>query len=344
MKGLVLANAIQDPAMLKQRLGLSMFARMGMPAPRVVHARVFVNRDYIGLYELIEPIDKTFLARVFGKDANGKTENGGYLYEYRWKDAYAFDYLGADLRLYAELFEPETHESEGPEMLYGPLEDLFRTFNFVSDSQFERQVGERLDLRQFVQHLAVENFIAEHDGFLGYWGPNNFYFYRFQQRTLSQLLPWDKDTAFWDRNYDIFQGVRDNVLATRALEIPWLYRTYLETLLQCAKVATEPDAPDSSTGWLEAETLRTIAQIRNAARADVNKRFSNERFEDELAKVLQFARQRGSYVAREAKYALARMRLPGISYSSPPRYSPIDIAQQVVGTSVGDVSPGGVRR
>ena len=82
MKSLVLANAIQDPSMLAQRIGLGMFARMGMPAPRVVHARVFVNRDYIGLYQLIEPIDKTFLARMFDQDANGKTENGGYLYEY----------------------------------------------------------------------------------------------------------------------------------------------------------------------------------------------------------------------------------------------------------------------
>jgi hypothetical protein len=297
-----------------------------------------VNREYIGLYELIEPVDKTFLARVFPKDADGKTENGGYLYEYRWKDAYAFDYLGSDLRIYAELFEPQTHEGDAPSVLYGPLEDLFRTFNFVSDSQFERQVGEQLDLRQFVQHLAVENFIAEHDGFLGYWGPNNFYLYRFQGRTLSQVLPWDKDTAFWDRNYDIFQGVRDNVLATRVLQIPALYRTYLETLIQCANLAMEPDSPDSSTGWLEAETLREIAQIRSAARADENKRFSNERFEDELAKVVQFARERGRFVAREAKYALAQVRLPGISYSSPPWYRPLDIAQELDGPAVGRVS------
>jgi spore coat protein CotH len=345
MKSLVLANAIQDPSMLAQRIGLGMFARMGMPAPRVVHARVFVNRDYIGLYQLIEPVDKTFLARAFGQDANGKTENGGYLYEYHWKDAYPWDYLGSDLRLYAELFEAKTHESDAPAVLYGPLEDLFRTLNDVRDNQFEREVGELLDLRQFVRHLAVENFLAEHDGFLGYWGPNNFYLYRFQGRKLSQLLPWDKDQVFWARDYDIFQGVNDNILAKRALEVPALHRTYLETLLECAEVAMQPDSPDSSTGWFEAEIQRTISQIHAAGSEDENKRFDNERFDVELGKVLQFARDRGPIVAHEAQYALkhmssvAQMSWDGVLSSHNPWYSPIELTQDHPGLRLGSIHP-----
>jgi hypothetical protein len=307
LKSIVLANAIQDPSMIGQRIGLGMFARMGMPAPRVVHARVFVNRDYVGLYEVIEPIDKTFLARVFGEDANGKPENGGYLYEYQWKDAYAWDYLGPELRIYEELFEAKTHESDAPALLYGPLEDLFQTINEVRDTQFEREVGELLDLRQFVRHLAVENFIAERDGFLGYWGPNNFYLYRFQGQKLSQLLPWDKDLVFWARDYDIFQGVEDNVLAKRALAVPSLYRLYLETLLECAARADERETPDSRIGWLEAEVQRTLGQIRAAAHADTNKRFDTERFEDEIGKVLRFVRERPAFVAHEAQSELQRL-------------------------------------
>lgn len=309
LKSIVLANGIQDPAMLKQRLGLKMFEKMGMPSPRVVHARLFINRQYIGLYQVIEPIDKLFLARVYPKDATGAAENNGYLYEYAWKDAYAFDYLGDDLRIYAELFEAKTHESDAPSVLYGPLEELFRTFNTVSDSQFEREVGRLLDLQQFVRHLAVENFIAEYDGFLGKWGPNNFYLYRFQNQTISQVLPWDKDMAFWDIRYDLFQNIETNVLALRALQVPSLYRTYLETLYQCARVATEPDAEGSSTSWFEAEAYRIVEQIHEAGLADENKRFGNERFDDELVKVLDFARQRGPYVLREASKALARSSL-----------------------------------
>ena len=351
LKSVVLANAIQDPSMLAQRIGLGMFARMGMPASRVVHARVFVNRDYIGLYELIEPVDKTFLARAFGSDANGKTENGGYLYEYHWKDAYPWDYLGSDLRIYAELFEPKTHESDAPVPLFGPLDDLFKTFNNVSDNQFEREVGELLDIRQFIRHIAVENFIAEHDGFLGYWGPNNFYLYRFQGRKVSQLLPWDKDHALWARDYDILQGANDNVLVRRIFAVPALYRLYLETLIECAEVAMKPETPESSTGWFEAEMQRIAAQIRTAAHADENKRFDNERFDVEIEKVLQFARDRAPFVAHEARYALgqmgldlAQMSLPGVSSKVLSRYFSFDFTQDGNGLRLGSISAHGMWR
>ena len=351
LKSIVLANATQDPSMLAQRIGLGMFARMEMPAPRVVHARVFINGEYLGLYELIEPVDKTFLGRAFGTDANGKTENGGYLYEYHWKDGYPWDYLGADLQIYAELFEPKTHESDAPVLLYGPLETLFRRINQVSDSQFEREVGELLDLRQFVRHIAVENFIAERDGFLGNWGPNNFYWYRFQGRALSQPLPWDKDLALWAKDYDIFQGVNDNVLATRVLSIPAYMRLYLETLIECADRAMRPESEDSSTGWLEAEMLRIATQIRDAAHSDRNKRFDTERFDEEIAKVLTFARERGPFVAHEARYALnhmglqlAQMSWPGVLSNVLPRYISFGFTQDGSSPALGAVSAHGMWR
>ena len=313
LKSVVLANGIQDPSMLKQRLGLLMFARVGMKAPRVVHVRLFVNDEYIGLYQLIEPIDKIFLARVYGEDENGKTENNGYLYEYAWKDDYDWSYLDSDLQTYAELFEPKTHESDAPAVLYGPLEELFRAFNDAGDSRFEAEVGSRLDLRQFTQHLAVENFIAEFDGFLGHWSANNFYLYRFQGRTVSQLLPWDKDLAFWDARYDIFQNVEQNVLARRVLTIPAYRRVYLETLMACVAAASEVSDPTVTTkGWLEAEAEREAAQIYRAGMSDENKRFSSERFEDEVFKVLRFARERAPFVAGEAQKELARMAGAGL--------------------------------
>lgn len=349
LKSIVLANGIQDPSMLAQRVGLGMFAKMEMPASRVVHARLFVNREYVGLYQVIEPVDKTFLARVFGQDANGKTENGGYLYEYHWKSDYPWDYLGPDLRIYAELFEPKTHESDPPVPLYGPLETLFKRLNQSSDTQFEREVGELLDLRQFVRHIAVENFIAERDGFLGHWGPNNFYLYRFQGRELSQLLPWDKDLSLWARDYDILQGVNDNILATRVLSIPEYFRLYLQTLSDCADAAMRPDSEGSSVGWLEAEMGRISAQIKDAAHADRNTRFDNDRFDEEIGKVLRFGHERGPFVAREVRRALehmdvllAQMSWTGIPSQVLPRYISFDFTQDDHGLDRRALSADGV--
>ena len=308
MKSLVLANAIQDPSMMKQRASMLFFTKMGVPAPRVTHVRVYINEAYLGLYMLIEPIDKIFLARVFGTDEAGAPQNTGYLYEYAWKDAYGFEYLGSDLQIYAELFEPKTHESDAPSVLYGPLDDLFQDFNEVPDSDFYQVVGEEIDLRKFVRFLAVENFLADRDGFLGYWGPNNFYLYRFASARPAELITWDKDLAFWAYDYDIFQGARDNVLARRALSDPALFRLYLDTLLACAAAAMAPVSEDSGMGWLEAEVRRESAQIRLAGLEDRKKPYTNERFDDEVEKVLAFARTRGPYVVREAQKTLAENR------------------------------------
>jgi len=190
LSAIVLANAVQDPAMLNRRLSMTVFAALELPAPRVVHARLFVNREYIGLYEAVEAIEKAFLKRAFGWDSTGRhRRDQGYLFEYKWDDGYDWSYFGYDLERYARLLEPKTHELDAPAVLYGPVDAMFRAFNEASDADFERDVGEYLYLAVFIRHLAVERYISDIDGFLGDWGPNNFFIYRFEGRNLSAVIP-----------------------------------------------------------------------------------------------------------------------------------------------------------
>ena len=89
-----------------------------------------------------------------------------------------------------------------------PSEELFRTFNEVSKGRFEEQGDAQLNLRTFVQHLAVESFIAEHDGFLGSVGAEQFLPVQVGWGQLSQLLNMDKDEPpCFNSYYNIFQGV-----------------------------------------------------------------------------------------------------------------------------------------
>ena len=85
---------------------MKVFARAGLPATREAHARLFVNDEFAGVYVIVEPIDRTFITRVFG-EAEGNVESGGYLYEYNWVREYGFEYLGPSLEAYAEIFESE---------------------------------------------------------------------------------------------------------------------------------------------------------------------------------------------------------------------------------------------
>jgi hypothetical protein len=308
LSAMVLANAYQDAGMVNRRLSMTAFAALELPAPRVVHARLFVNGEYIGLYEVVEAVEKAFLARAFGWDSTGKQRrDGGYLFEYKWDGDVDWSYFGRDLDRYAALFEAKTHELEAPSVLYGPIDDMFRTINEASDGAFETEVGKYLYLAVFIRHLAVERFTSDIDGFLGDWGPNNFFIYRFEGRTLSAIIPWDKDSTFYDVNDDIYRGFERTVLGRRILALPALRRAYLESLLDCTATLGQPDARNPAVSWLEAELLRERAQVLEAARADGNKPYSNDQVDEAHQELLNFVRNRAAIVAAMAQQELARL-------------------------------------
>jgi len=295
-----LRNHTQDPSLIHDPLSMVFFRRLGMPAPREAHTRMYVNNEYIGLYSITESVDKDFLTRVFG-------ENDGYLYQYddETRTPYYFEYRGSDPALYSPIpFKPKTHEKDPDPR---PIEAMIKAINQSSDSDFYAAVSEYLDLRQFMAHVAVERFLAEQDGVIGAIGLNNFYLYRFEKKNLSQFIAWDKDLAFfadpWEPIWRFITDVppeKENRLMRRALKIPELKAVYLSTLARCATVA------GGDGGFLLREVEREYQQIRQAAREDRNKqcydaqgRFglcSNEAFEEAFELLRDFARQRGKMV------------------------------------------------
>jgi hypothetical protein len=308
LKAMILANAVQDPAMLNRRLSMTVFAALELPAPRVVHARLFVNGEYVGLYEAVEAVEKAFLRRAFGWDSTGRhRRDEGYLFEYKWDDGYDWSYFGYDLGRYARLFEPKTHELDAPTVLYAPVDAMLRAINESSDADFEREVGKYLYLAVFIRHLAVERFISDVDGFLGDWGPNNFFIYRFEGRDLSAVIPWDKDSTFFNLHDDIYRGFERTVLGRRILAVPALRRAFLESLIDCASTVSQPAWPGSEMSWLEAEMLRERAQILEAAQADGNKPYSNERVDEAHQELLEFIRNRSAFVIDLARQELERL-------------------------------------
>ncbi len=303
LKSVVLRNNTQDASMLHERVSMKLFSRMGIEAPREAHLKLFVNDEYAGLYTIVESVDKVFLERHF-------RQNDGFLYEYDYDaedEPYFFEYRGADPAAYSpKPFKPSTHEKD-PDP--SPLEALARVINEARGSEFRARIAEYLDMRRFMTHVATENFLAETDGILGDWAMNNFYFYRFEGRTLSTFIPWDKSHAFTSGfEHNIFHNVdvtssRRNRLMERAMELPELVDAYLDALLRAAEIASSvapqgdgaPAGPQPA-GWLEGEILREYRQIREAALADPYKPFSNEQFEAGVQAMLAFARERSRYV------------------------------------------------
>jgi spore coat protein CotH len=290
LKSIVLRNNTQDPSSLHERLGMKLFAAMGIPAPRTAHARLFVNDEYAGLYLIVESVDKDFLGRHFA-------ETDGYLYKYEWSSEYFFDYKGPTTSLYTPLpFSPETHVRD-PDP--AALVNMIRTINEAPAENFLGAVSAVVDVRAFVRQAAVENFLADYDGLLGYAGMNNFFLYRVRSNGVSTFIPWDKSEAFkngvfhtvvWNV-FDIPESVR-NHLMDRAMTTQEIRDLYFDTLIACAVFV-------STDGWLDQEIRREYAQVRQAALEDTLKPYTNEEFEADVQMLLEFARLRSAVVVDE---------------------------------------------
>jgi spore coat protein CotH len=291
LKSFVLDNMAQDASGIRERLAMRFYERMGLPAPREAHAQLFVNNEYAGLFVIVESIDRQFLTRSFRRP-DGGVDNDGHLFEYEYESAWNLTYLGPALDAYARLFDPVTHENAPAETLYGPIEAMVGAINETPDAAFVQTVSTFLDVKLFMKHVAVQAFLAEWDGVLGYAGVNNFYLYRFADGRRSQFIPWDDDNAFRSVDFTIVQGHQENVLMRRAMQVPELRRAYFDALLAAAGSAMEG-------GWLEAEVQRQSQLIAGVMRADERKFYTNAEFEAAIDDLLDFARRRAGIVRCE---------------------------------------------
>jgi spore coat protein CotH len=282
---LVLDNLVTDPALVRERLSMALFTRLGQPASRESFTRLYINDVYQGIYAIVEPVDGDFLTRAFG-------EKSGYLFERHFLHPYLGEDLGDELTAYRSVFEPRNHELEADSVLYSAIRNLFHEVNQPVDTVWRERVGRYIDLPQLVTHVAIETFLSEADGVLGFAGMANFYLYRGPSSDRHRLIVWDKDHAFAAIDSPIFLRVEDNVLLRRALAFGDLRALYLDVLEQCARAA-------AADGWLEAEIVRLSALIDVAAREDVRKPYDDDTRQIAVEFLKQFARQRPSFVLQE---------------------------------------------
>jgi spore coat protein CotH len=294
LKSFVLDNLVQDPSAIHETTAMRLFERMNIPAPREAHARLYVNGRYAGLYALVEAVDKAFLARIFG-EVNGDVQNDGYLYEYEFTGKWLFTNFGADLEPYKTRFDAKTHESETDERKWRRIEELVRLANELPSERFLDELDPKLDLRAFVRYVAAQNFVGQNDGFLGYDGMNNFYFYRKEDSDQHVFLAWDEDNAFSGPEFPLDTRHDENILFRKAMQVPELRDLYYETLTEAARIAATP-VEGSDVPWLENEIGSRLELIRDALGEDPNKPYSMDDHNAHRSSMIAFPRERIGFV------------------------------------------------
>jgi spore coat protein CotH len=288
LKSFVLDNLTQDPSGIHESVAMAFNARLGIPAPRVIHVRLYVRDVYAGLYTVVESVDKDMLARVFGSIGDD-TQNDGYLFEFKWQDDWRFASLGSDLEPYKVRFEATTHESKSDEDKYRPIETLVRLANETPADRVKETIGPLLDIPAFLRFLAAQTFLGDTDGFLGYAGINNFYLYRLENQTVHTLIAWDADHTFWGPDYPLELTSAGNKLVDKLMSVPEYAALYAAEMARVVELA-------EADGWLDTEIIRQVQRIDTAMKEDLFKPHTQSTYEGSIGVMLNFARARIAYV------------------------------------------------
>ena len=298
LKAFVLRNNSQDASMMHEIVSMALMRRLGIPASREAYTRLYVNGDYVGLYTIVESIDKSFLQHNYGEDA-------GFLYSYDYPAGdppYFFEDRGDDPAAYIpKPFSPETHETDPAP---GPLVGMITSLNRAPGETFEDATSGYVDWKGFLNEVAAESYLAEQDGILGDYGLNNFYIYRSADSSRFRFIPWDKSNTFFDLNRSVWIHADQVVMMRRAMEVPELRAFYIDALLKAAGAAGGP------TGWLELTIRQFYSMIADSAYTDPYKLCdpnltgtprpcSNEEFDQAIAFMIRFARERSDVIRQQ---------------------------------------------
>jgi spore coat protein CotH len=291
LKSFILDNLTQDASGIHETVAAGFYARLGIPVSREIHTRLYVNNEYVGLYAIVESVDKDLLARVFGAIGDD-TQNDGYLFEFKYQDEWRFTNLGSSLDPYMARFEATTHESKSDETKYRPIESLVRLTNDTPASGLAAAIGGLLDLPAFVRFVAAQNFLSETDGFLGKFGMNNFYLYRLENRDIHTLIMWDADNTFYSAELPTNDWGAGTVLMDKLMSVPEYAALYQAEMARAADLA-------EADGWLDTEIIRQVQRIDTAMKEDTAKPHSNESYAGAAGAMLGYARARVAFVRCE---------------------------------------------
>ncbi|HSI82645.1 MAG: CotH kinase family protein, partial [Candidatus Methylacidiphilales bacterium] len=181
------SNAM-DPGWMNEILSHRLYRDSGVAAPRTAYARVHLtvpgkyDKQYIGLYSLVEDVDKKFFKNRTDHDA-------GAIFKPSTREL--FKDLGDNWKAYNQIYDPKSDLT--PEQSKRVM-DFAKLVTNANDQVFAAQVGDYLDLDLFARYMAVTTWLSTMDSILGMG--QNFYVYLDPKSNKFQFVPWDLDSSF----------------------------------------------------------------------------------------------------------------------------------------------------
>ena len=184
-----LNNFTNDPSLVRDAVCMKLMRDEGVHAPRTSYTKLFINGEYIGLYVIIENVDKTFLKDKYG----GGINNDGNLYKTDRNCQMHLKWLGNDKEAYKDKnFQLTTNEKADD---WSKFIGFVNFINFDRSDNFKTEFEKRFDVHNYLKILAVEKCVKSWDSYWG--GGNNFFMYEHPDGMI-RWIPWDMNESFQD--------------------------------------------------------------------------------------------------------------------------------------------------
>lgn len=172
---IALNNSIQDPSYINEALCTQLFRDVGVPAARVTHAWVHLNGRDLGLYVLVEGINKDFLRRHFKSDS-------GNLYEG-----------------YTQDIHEDLDQDNGEDITQADLRALAKAAREPNSNERWDRLNKLMDVDRFISMMAGEMLTIHWDG---YWiNRNNYRIYHDLVTDRMVMFPHGMDNMFQQPNW-----------------------------------------------------------------------------------------------------------------------------------------------
>lgn len=274
-----LNNAFKDPSFVREKVYYELANALGIAAPRVSYAAVYINDEYWGLYFLTEQVDKTMFTGRFGEEEDGNLFKGD--------PRGTLEYRGTDKEVYRQSYELETNEKADD---WSDLIEFLRVLNTTPLADLPGAVEPLLDVEAVLNWLVLDNYTVNLDSYTG--SGHNYYLYHRLSDNRFTPIPWDPNEAWgvFNMGRSIDQLIRlsrvfpeppapGRPLITRLLSVPSYRERYLEKQRLLAEGVGHPDL-------LSARMNQLRDLVREPVREDTKKMFTNQQFEDAMTQTV----------------------------------------------------------
>jgi len=221
-----------DPTRMRSALCFRLFADAGVPAPLCRHTRLTVSGEPLGIYMLLESVDRDFCRRRGWKP--------GPIYYALNRNA-NFSLVSPTTR---SLKQPlETGYKAVARADFTPLRRMLMDLNLAPDRTFAAVADRCIDVEGYLRWLLVAVFVGNRDGFV-----HNYALYRDPDSGLFRIIPWDYD-ATWGIDVHGRPARLDRVpiggwnrLSQRLLASPSIRRRYRRLVVEMLNGPLSPES------------------------------------------------------------------------------------------------------